>query len=270
MKSTLTLLVLGALLLLTTKADPQTATTPQSVDAKAERIPVVVELFTSEGCSSCPPADTLLSKLATLQPVAGAEIIALEEHVDYWNQDGWVDPFSDAEWTWRQQQYVAKFKGNSPYTPQLVVDGQSQFSGNNPRDAIQAIRVDAQHAKTQVSITAEDSTKKDTEQLEVRVGNASASPDQEPADVWVAVTEQGLQNAVKAGENAGKEVQHAAVVRSLHKIGTLSAKDSSPFDAHQEVKFKSNWKRANLRIVVFVQERKSLRILGAAEARVTG
>jgi len=86
----------------------------------------------------------------------------------------------------------------------------------------------------------------------------------------MAVTERGLGTAVKAGENAGKEVQHADVVRSLHKIGSLAAKDSSAFDVHQEVKFKSSWKRENLRIVVFVQERKSLRILGVAATRVTG
>ena len=269
MKSTLSLLVLGALLFVTPKASSPTAAKGQGADANANRVPVVVELFTSEGCSSCPPADALLSKLEALQPVEGAEIIGLEEHVDYWNHDGWVDPYSDSEWTFRQQEYVARFKGNSPYTPQMVVDGQSQFVGNNARDALQVIREDAQRSRTQVSIIGESSTKKDAERVEVRVGNAT-SAGQEPADVWMAVTEQGLATAVKAGENAGKEVRHAAVVRSLHKIGSLSAKDASPFDVHPEVKFKSSWKRENLRIVVFVQERKSLRILGAAAARVTG
>jgi hypothetical protein len=270
MKNTLLLLASGAVLLLTAKANPPRPAKPQTAVAQSERIPVIVELFTSEGCSSCPPADALLSKLETLQPVAGAEIIGLEEHVDYWNHDGWVDPYSDPEWTLRQQEYVARFKGKTPYTPQIVVDGQSQFVGDNARDALQAIQQDAQQAKTQVSITAETSEKKDAEKLEVRIGNATASATPEPADVWLAVTEDGLASAVKAGENAGKDVQHAAVVRSFHKIGSLSSKDSSSFDVHQEVKFKSNWKKENLHIVVFVQERKSLRILGAAEARVTG
>ncbi|MGB2592566.1 MAG: DUF1223 domain-containing protein [Candidatus Acidiferrum sp.] len=270
MKNTLSLLVLGMLLLVMPKLAPPRAAAAQSPEAKADRVPVIVELFTSEGCSSCPPADELLSKLETLQPVKGAEIIGLEEHVDYWNQDGWMDPYSDAAWTARQQEYVYKFKGKSPFTPQMIVDGQSQFVGNDSKEALNAIREDVRQAKAQVSITTEASTKKDAERLEVRVGNATGSVGQEPADVWVAVTEQGLGNAVKAGENAGKDVKHATVVRSLHKIGSLYAKDASPFDAHQEIKFKSNWKRENLRIVVFVQERKSLRILGAAEARVTG
>lgn len=270
MKSTVSFFIAGALLFALPKAVPSDAQAAQSSEAKSERVPVIVELFTSEGCSSCPPADTLLNKLETLQPVEGAEIIGLEEHVDYWNHDGWVDPFSDASWTARQQEYVERFKGKTPFTPQMIVDGQSQFVGNNGKEALDAIRNDIRQAKTQVSIAGEAADKKDAERLEVRVGNASGSVAQEPADVWLAVTEQGLGSAVKSGENAGKDVQHATVVRSLHKIGAVSAKDSSPFDVHQEVKFKSNWKRENLRIVVFVQERKSMRILGAAEARVVG
>ncbi|MGC1414546.1 MAG: DUF1223 domain-containing protein [Candidatus Acidiferrum sp.] len=269
MKSTLLFLAVGALLLSAANANSPRAAKSQTAAAQTERIPVIVELFTSEGCSSCPPADTLLSKLETLQPVEGAEIIGLEEHVDYWNHDGWVDPFSDPEWTLRQQEYVERFKGKSPYTPQMVVDGQSQFVGDNARDALKAIREDAKQTRTQVSITTEGAGKKDAERLEVRIGSAGSTA-QEPADIWLAVTEQGLGTAVKAGENAGKDVQHAAVVRSFHKIGSLPAKDSSLFDVHHEVKFKANWKRENLRIVVFVQERKSLHILGAAEARVTG
>lgn len=270
MKNTLSVLVVGALLFALPKAVPSDAQAAQSSAAKSERVPVVVELFTSEGCSSCPPADTLLNKLETLQPVEGAEIIGLEEHVDYWNHDGWVDPFSDAGWTTRQQEYVERFKGKTPFTPQMIVDGQSQFVGNNGKEALDTIRNDIRQAKTQVSITSEAAAKKDAEGLEVRVGNASGSVAQEPADVWIAVTEQGLGSSVKAGENAGKDVHHATIVRSLHKIGAVSGKGSSPFDVHEDVKFKSNWKRENLRIVVFVQERKSMRILGAAEARVVG
>jgi len=270
MKNALSLLALGTVLFMTARATEPRSSAKQAGVAKSDRIPIVVELFTSEGCSSCPPADALLSQLETQQPVAGAEIIGLEEHVDYWNHDGWVDPYSDPEWTLRQQEYVDRFKGNSPYTPQMIVDGQSQFVGNNGRQALQAIREDAQRAKTRVSISLEGSTRKDAERVEILVGPPTASEGHGPADVWLAVTERGLGSAVSAGENAGKEVRHAAVVRSLHKIGSLSAKNSSAFDVHEEVKLKSSWKRENLRIVVFVQERKSLHILGAADARVSG
>jgi pimeloyl-ACP methyl ester carboxylesterase len=88
--------------------------------AKTKAQPVLVELFTSEGCSTCPPADALLARLEKDQPVEEAEIIAVEEHVDYWNQQGWMDPFSSAEWTLRQQQYISRFKEKSVYTPQMV------------------------------------------------------------------------------------------------------------------------------------------------------
>jgi hypothetical protein len=142
--------------------------------------------------------------------------------------------------------------------------------GSSEHDAQEAIREAAHRAKTQISVTAETPTKTDAERFEVRVGNIAGIADQEPADVWMALTEGGLETAVKAGENAGRNLQHAAILRSLQKIGAVPAKDSSAFVVNRQVKFKSNWKKENLRIVVFVQERKSLRIVGAASARLTG
>jgi hypothetical protein len=268
MKNALPLLALGTFLLVATKAIPPCEAAAQAAEAQVDRTPVVVELFTSEGCSTCPPADALLSKLETDQPIGGAEIIGLEEHVDYWNHDGWVDLYSSSAWTLRQQEYVARFKGESPFTPQMIVDGQRQFVGNSEHDAQEAIQEAAHRAKAQISITAEIPAKSDAERFKVRVGNITGIADLEPADVWMALTEGGLETAVKAGENAGRNLRHAAILRSLHKIGAVPARDSSAFVVNQQVKFKSNWKRENLRIVVFVQERKSLHIFGAASARV--
>ena len=270
MKQVLQRLAVGTLLLLALNTDPRCESGAQSPETGVDRTPVVVELFTSEGCSTCPPADALLSKLETDQPVAGAEVIGLEEHVDYWNHDGWVDSYSSPNWTLRQEMYVARFKGNSPFTPQMIVDGQLQFVGNNAIDAQSAIRDAAHRVKTQVSIVAGITSKNDAARFEVRVGSGTVIPDQEPADVWMAVTEDGLETAVKAGENAGKNLRHAAILRSLHKIGSLPAKGTSPLVLNEQVKFQSNWKRENLRIVIFVQERKSLRILGAASVRIAG
>jgi hypothetical protein len=270
MKKALLLIALGIVCLVTLNGNPTLVADPQSPAPQTDRTPVLVELFTSEGCSTCPPADTLLSKLESLQPIDGAQIIALEEHVDYWNHDGWVDSYSSPDWTLRQQAYVDRFKGKSPFTPQMVVDGQSQFVGNNPHDAQAAIQEAARRPKTQISITGTAVEKGDVQRFEIRVGNLAGAATPEPADVWIAVTEDGLESAVKAGENAGKDLHHVATLRTLHKVGTAPAKDSSPLVLTQQVKFKSSWKRENLHIVVFIQERKSLHVLGAASARVAG
>src|SRR5260221_14262145 len=116
------------------------------------RVPVVLELFTSEGCSSCPPADALLARLEEEQPVAGAEIIALEEHVDYWDHQGWIDPFSSAQWTQRQQGYASGFADHGVYTPELVVNGRSGFVGSHQGDAYRAIASAVSQPRTPISL----------------------------------------------------------------------------------------------------------------------
>jgi len=103
------------------------------------RTPVIVELFTSEGCSDCPPADTLLQTLITTQPIGGAEVIALGEHVDYWDRLGWKDRFSSAALTARQHGDQTLFNTDSIYTPQMVVDGRAEFVGSDAAAAKKAI-----------------------------------------------------------------------------------------------------------------------------------
>jgi hypothetical protein len=237
----------------------------RSPDAKNTQ-PVVVELFTSEGCSTCPPADALLLKLGATQPVEGANIIVLEEHVDYWNHDGWTDPYSSADWTLRQRDYVARFKEKEPYTPQMIVDGQAQMVGGQELEALQAIRQAASQPKTEVTLTRENAGADGAGQYQykARVGKLAGNSDRDTAEVWLAVTESGLGSSVNAGENAGKDLHHAPVLRSLHKIGVASPKAETGFEGSTRVKFNREWKRQNLQVAVFVQEKKSLRILGAA------
>ncbi len=244
---------------------PAKAQTPA---AEADRKAVVVELFTSEGCSSCPPADVLLQKLQAQQPVAGAEIIAFEEHVDYWNHDGWVDPYSSPEWTERQQTYVSLIKKDS-YTPEMVVDGRSQFVGNNPREARLEIEKAVRSAKTPVAITAAQSNSKETK-FHVSVGKLVDATSGDVAEVWLAVTENGLHSSVSRGENAGHVLQHVATLRFLHKIGVADANGTVSFTGDPVVKFNSGWNVENLQVTVFVQKKKSREILGAASTSANG
>jgi hypothetical protein len=241
----------------------------QSVPPEANRKPVVVELFTSEGCSSCPPADALLQKLQAQQPVAGAEIIAIEEHVDYWNHDGWVDPFSSPEWTERQQVYVS-LNRNDAYTPELVVDGRSQFVGNNEREAQLEIEKAALASKIGVSITAKAYTNS-SERFSVSVGKIDGNNANDVAEVWLAVTEDGLHSSVSHGENSGRVLHHVATLLSLSKIGVADPHGTAvSFTGDSLVKISPHWKVENLHVTVFVQHKKSREILGAASTRIKG
>src|ERR1700747_2179753 len=117
------------------------------------RAAVVVELFTSEGCASCPPADALLAKLDELSRVGNAQVLALEEHVDYWDDQGWRDPFSSHNWTTRQGAYAGVLGNKNPYTPQIVVDGSTECSGGQPQLALQKVVQESSQAKTPVTLS---------------------------------------------------------------------------------------------------------------------
>lgn len=232
------------------------------------RVPVVVELFTSEGCSSCPPADTLLTKLSEQQPVANAEVIALEEHVDYWNDLGWMDPFSSREWTARQYVYANPLGNGNPYTPQMVIDGKAELVGSNAGKARQLIQQAAGEEKTAVILSQSSSPRSGAADFSVKVGQLARNTKGDTAEVWLAVTETALHSAVSRGENAGEDLHHAAVVRTMRRIGEAKNAGESSFTGDVSVPLQPEWKRENLKAVVLVQEKKSRRILGAAEIRV--
>src|SRR5258708_23615525 len=168
----------------------------------APRHVVVVELFTSEGCSSCPPADDVLSQLAHRQPVPGVDVLALEEHVDYWDRLGWRDPFSSAAFSARQSNYDARvFHANQVYTPQLVIDALLERVGSNARAVQGAIERSAMSPKAAVSVTAQRGDEHDL-RVEFRV-NMPPSPIDDTLDAVIAVTEDNLSTEVRRGENGG-------------------------------------------------------------------
>jgi len=237
-------------------------------NANPHAVTVVVELFTSEGCSSCPPADALLERLETQQPIANTQVIALEEHVDYWNNGGWMDPFSSREWTMRQEEYAGVLKNQNPYTPQIVVDGHTEFVGNREGSAREAIEKAAAQPKAHVVLSLAPSGKSGTQQATVSVDQLIAAKHGDKPEVWLAITEAGLHSAVSAGENAGTDLHHASVVRAFYKVGSINLNKEASYTGTSAVRLNSSWKRQNLRVVAFVQEQKSRQILGAATARI--
>ena len=223
---------------------------------------VVVELFTSEGCSSCPPADALLKELSEQQRVTGVQIIALEEHVDYWNHLGWRDPYSTAEFSQRQSDYAQVFGTDSVYTPQMVVDGQSEFVGSRSLAAREAIEKAANLPKADISLVASANASPGKPAVEVQIKNLDGISQHAETEVWVAVTEKGLQTDVKAGENSGETLKHAAVVRSLKKIDTV--RDPIGYQHQIQLVIHPGWKEENLAVVAFLAEKRSHKIIGAA------
>jgi hypothetical protein len=229
----------------------------------AERTPVLIELFTSEGCSSCPDADALLALIDTQQPICGVEAIVLEEHVDYWDGQGWPDPFASSSATKRQEAY-ADFLHSEVYTPQMIVDGHTEFVGSNGPSARNAILTAANNPKAAVHLEWVGDAANNSRNLHVIVSRLTAGASGKNSEVFLAVTESHLHSDVKRGENAGRGLEHDGVVRELTRIGKADANGEASFDAKPAVKISANWKRENLRAVIFVQDALSRRVLGAA------
>jgi hypothetical protein len=253
-------LVLAVLPLCAAAQMSSAANSPAASPDMSKRTPVLVELFTSEGCSSCPPADALLANLA--RQTGTVYIIPIEEHVTYWNHEGWTDPYSADEWTQRQLAYSTHSDKSDVYTPEMVVDGGSGFNGSNTQQAQAEIAKAAQAPRTTVSITPEPGS--GAQKVTVSVGKLEGASNDDSAEVWLAVAEDGLSSSVTHGENSGHTLQHIGVLRSLHKIGVAESKrGDTTFSGHTEIKLKSNWNRDKLHVIAFVQEKKSHKVLGA-------
>jgi hypothetical protein len=223
--------------------------------------PILIELFTSEGCSSCPPADALLQRMDGSQPVPGAQLIVLSEHVDYWDHDGWRDPNSSSALTERQAAYVRALGLKTPYTPQFIVDGSNEMRANDPQQVNKVFQDAMAAPKVPVRIGEVSFDAGNRAVLRTRI-EADGNSDQHNADVFVAIALDHVESQVLHGENGGKHLTHVAVVLRLTKIGKLPK--GKTFDESVQLKLKPGTDPKNVRIIAFVQESGPGRLLGAA------
>jgi hypothetical protein len=229
------------------------------------RTSVLVELFTSEGCSTCPDADKLLAMLDARQPIEGVEVIVLEHHVNYWDDQGWRDPFSSPAATERQQKYafVRHGTGDQVYTPQMIVDGGAQFNGSNGSLAQHAIEQAAKAPKTPIQLAWSGTATENPRELHVQIASLDGAKPGDKPEVFLAITESQLHSNVRRGENAGKALDHSGVVRELVSIGHVKVGEA--FDTQARVKLGHDWNTQNLRAVVFIQDTHTDRVFGATE-----
>lgn len=205
--------------------------------ADSSRAPVLVELFTSEGCSSCPPADRLLETL-------DSQAIVLSEHVDYWDRLGWRDPYSSHASTVRQEAYARGLGTNGPYTPQMVIDGATEFVGNDARRATEEVARARSREKVGIRLS------RTAGGVQVQIDAASKG-----AEVWLALADDSGTSQVAAGENKGRTLHHVAILRSLRKIGAV--KRGAAFAQTVEIPANAG------RVIVFVQDAGLGKVYGA-------
>lgn len=252
---------LKILLLVVTALPSSIAQGQGSAVGTAPKTPILVELFTSEGCSSCPPADTLLQQLDATQPLSETELIVLSEHVDYWDREGWKDPYSLSSVTERQSEYVRALGLQSPYTPQFIVDGIHQFNMANTSQLLDSMRKAMADPKVSVKIGSPVVKGGISPVVRARIEIDGVS-EKRNADVYAAVALDHAESQVLHGENGGKHLTHVAVVEQFKRVGKLEK--GSAFTRDLEFKVKQGVAPTDLRLVVFVQESGPGRVVGAA------
>ncbi|HEU4635694.1 MAG TPA: DUF1223 domain-containing protein [Edaphobacter sp.] len=238
---------------------------PAYAQAAPAGTPVLVELFTSEGCSSCPPADKLLAQLQKQQPVSGAHIVAMEEHVDYWDHQGWRDRFSSAKFTQRQSFYAPRLGFDDSYTPQMVVDGETQFLGSDSSKAVAAISQAAGKDKIALEVMTPAVSGQTV------TGSVVGKPGGERlprGDLYAVLVQPFASTEVRGGENGGKQLNHVSVARSFARIGKIEDLARGPVNF--KISAPSQTEPAGMRLVVFAQLPSQGAVRGIAEAEIHG
>ena len=220
--------------------------------------PVLVELFTSEGCSSCPPADVKLSALDHAG-ISGVAVVVLGMHIDYWDELGWKDTFSSPAWTARQRAYSRSLGRGNVYTPEAVVDGVEEFVASDADAASDLVRRAAGRPKAKLALSRAAGGREGELALTVRVSHLPTVSTGDSVEALAAVTEDGVIDDVTRGENAGRHLALAPVVLSLDVMGAVNDGGA----VTRTLRPPRSASRA-LRVVAFLQERASRRVLGGA------
>ncbi len=217
----------------------------------------IVELFTSEGCSSCPPADALLQQINLKQTAAGQLIVGLSEHVTYWNQLGWQDPYSEQTFTDRQGVYASRLSPEGPYTPQMVLNGRDQFVGSDRVALEEALRADAlrKHADLKIVSATQQAGGLDL------TFSLTGSPSKQMEIVAIFTDDMDRSNVLR-GENSGRSLQHVSVARSLSRIATVNG--DTERTVHLPLPDSLHGGGSGHHLVVFAQEPHQGAIVGAA------
>jgi len=226
-----------------------------------EDAPVVLELFTSEGCSSCPPADELLSRIGALTP----GVIPLAYHVDYWNSLGWSDPLSSNQWTMRQVEYVRAMQLRGSYTPQIVVNGRWQCIGSNPNGITRLI--DAARATPPPAVVTVHamSLAAGSRKLNLSVSaHVVRTAGDKSLIVLVAIYENGLMATIDGGENSGHRIKYDYTVRKVIPAFELNPTAGSALENELSVNLDRSWRLDHLGVAAFIQDETSLAIEGGA------
>jgi hypothetical protein len=212
----------------------------------------VVELFTSEGCSSCPPADELIARVQ--KDDKDRPVFILAYHVDYWDRLGWKDPFSNAAYTGRQRQYASWLRLSSVYTPQIVVNGKKEFVGSDAR-ALRAA-VDNDLRTTTAARLSIGSLRQDAQGLE---WSWQAGGVKKSVSLVVALVQRSAVTDVKAGENGGKTLSHVQIVRGLHVIDTDGKGSGSG-----RMDWPGGAKPGDMEVIAFLQDKATGEIIAAS------
>jgi hypothetical protein len=227
--------------------------------AASEDTPVVLELFTSEGCSSCPPADELLSRIGAFT----TGVIPLAYHVDYWDSLGWLDPFSSSQWTMRQVEYVRAMQLSGSYTPQIVINGRWQCIGSDPNRLARAIATARAAPPPGVVTVRATPPAAGSHKLNVSVSaHIVRTAGDKSLIVLVAIYENGLMAKIDGGENRGHRVRYDYTVRKITPAFELNPAAGSALENELSVDLDPSWKLDHLGVAAFIQDETSLAIDG--------